>query len=1237
MRSLALALLLAAPVTAADKPRPNVLVIVADDLGYTDLGVTGSEIRTPHLDALARAGLLLTSFLVAPACSPTRAMLLTGVDTHPAGLGTMLGQADENQKGRPGYEAALSDRVVPVTALLQKSGYHTYLAGKWHLGSEDAQGPQARGFERSFVLLPGGASHFEDATTVTEEAARAQYREDGRVVAPPAGFYSTAAYTDKLIEQIRGGLADGRPFFAYAAYTSPHWPLQVPDAELDRYRGAYDGGYDVLRARRFEAARRLRLVPASARVPARTPFAPPWVSLSPDEKIRSARVMELYAAMVENLDRHVGRLLQFLKDSGRYDDTLILFFSDNGAEGNAIDRLGSNAEWLPRRFDNSVANLGRVNSYAWPGAGWAQAATPFRLWKSFPTEGGIRVPAIVRFGATGRRGRDDRVVTVKDVAPTALELAGVTHPGTSFEGRPVAPLEGRSMVSFLAGRAPRVHRSDFSMGFELFGRRALRQGRYKIVWLYEPYGPGRWELFDLAPDPLESKDLAASRPAKLAELVRAWDAYAARAGVVLPTRDRGYALDSAPAESNGRAPEREWRVNSGTADGRRFSPLDQINRDNVRQLEPAWVYRTDDMASAPASTIQCTPIVVDGVMYLTTPGLKLIALQAASGRKLWEFDPFPGERARGTNRGVTYWSDGRERRIFLGAGNHLHAIDAATGTLVRSFGKDGRVDLREGLDRDVFSLSVIATSPGIVFEDLLIVGSMVGEGPGPSAPGHVRAYDVRTGERRWIFHTIPHPGEPGYETWPPDAWKTAGGANAWGGFTLDARRGLVFFGTGSAAYDHWGGDRVGANLYANSIVALHARTGERAWHFQAVHHDIWDYDLPCPPVLVSVKRDGKLVDAVAQTMKVGHLFLLERETGEPLFPVEERPVPRSELPGEASWPTQPFPTRPPPYARQRFTEAEVTDLSPAARDAILEQLRGMRTGDVFLPPGLQPNVVLPQFNGGAEWGGSAFDAASGLLYVNASNEAEWISMVPAKPDGEMTLHEIGQHLYQAVCTNCHGSAERSLAGVKGRLSREQIQQTIAAGRGQMPAFAILKPLELKALSAFLLGEGQGEKHSGADLELSFAGKIPYVMTGHNVFRDPEGYPANKGPWGTLTAIDLAAGELRFQVPLGTYPALEARGLPPTGTFNMGGPLVTAGGLVFIGAAMDERFHAFDAATGKLLWEFQMDAGGYASPATFETDGRQYVVIAAGGGGKPETRPGNAYYCFALPRASSSAR
>jgi arylsulfatase len=508
--------------------------------------VLGSEIRTPHLDALARSGLLLTSFLVSPACSPTRAMLLSGADTHPAGLGTMSGNADVNQKDRPGYEGYLSDRVVSVATLLRDAGYHTYVTGKWHLGMEERLGPHERGFERSFVLLPGGASHFADATRVTESTEPAPYREDGRVVALPAGFYSTAHFTDKLIEYVRHGLADGKPFFAYAAYTSPHWPLQVPDAELDRYAGAYAEGYDLLRTRRFERARSLGIVPAGAAVPQRTRFARAWDELLPDEKLRQARTMEIYAAMVEDLDRHVGRLLQFLKDAGLYQNTFVLFFSDNGAEGNPIDRMEANAAWIPKRFDNGLGNLGRVNSYAWLGPGWAQAATPFRLWKGFPTEGGVRVPAIVRFGAGGRRGVEDEVVTVKDVAPTLLELAGAGHPGSSFEDRSVAPLEGRSMLPFVKRESPAVHGGDFTMGWELFGRRALRRGDWKIVWLYEPYGPGRWELFDLASDPLESRDLATTEPAKLAQLLRAWEEYVAKNGVVLPTGDMGYARESPP-------------------------------------------------------------------------------------------------------------------------------------------------------------------------------------------------------------------------------------------------------------------------------------------------------------------------------------------------------------------------------------------------------------------------------------------------------------------------------------------------------------------------------------------------------------------------------------------------------------------------------------------------------------------------------------------------------------------
>jgi arylsulfatase len=523
--------------------RPDVLLIVADDLGYSDLGVLGSEIRTPHLDALARDGLLLTSFLVSPTCSPTRAMLLTGVDTHIAGLGTMDGEAAPNQAGQPGYEGVLSDRVVSVATLLRQAGYHTYLSGKWHLGSDESRAPGAQGFERSFALLPGGASHFADAAPITERGRPDPYREDGRDVALPAGFYSTAHFTDKLIEYIRGGLGDGRPFFAYAAYTAPHWPLQLPDADLELYRGAYDDGYDALRERRFQATRRLGLVPETSLVPARTSFAPSWLALPPDDRRRQARVMELHAAMVENLDRHVGRLLQFLRDVGRYENTLVLFFSDNGAEGNPIDRLRTNAEWIPKRFDNSLANMGRVGSYVWLGPGWAQATTPFRLWKGFPTEGGIRVPAIVRFGSAGRRGVSSAVTSVKDVAPTLLDLASVAHPAPRFEGRGIAPLEGRSLARFLRGEADSVHGDSFTMGFELFGRRALRRGDFKAVWLFEPYGPGRWELFDLARDPLESHDLARAQPDRLAELLSAWDDYAARSGVILPDRDAGYALE----------------------------------------------------------------------------------------------------------------------------------------------------------------------------------------------------------------------------------------------------------------------------------------------------------------------------------------------------------------------------------------------------------------------------------------------------------------------------------------------------------------------------------------------------------------------------------------------------------------------------------------------------------------------------------------------------------------------
>lgn len=689
----------------------------------------------------------------------------------------------------------------------------------------------------------------------------------------------------------------------------------------------------------------------------------------------------------------------------------------------------------------------------------------------------------------------------------------------------------------------------------------------------------------------------------------------------------------------------DWRVTGGDPGNSRYSALDQINRTNVAALRVAWVYHTADVPAKTRTEIQATPVVVDGVLYTTTPALAVVALRADSGTLIWRFDPFANrERELHVNRGVVYWSEGSERRIFFTAGRRLYALDATAGRPASDFGDSGWVDLAAGLGRDIGDAFIVATSPGVVYQDLLIQGTRVGETEG-SAPGDIRAYDVHSGRIRWTFHTIPRPGELGYETWPADAWKAAGGANCWAGMSVDVDRGVVYIPTGSATPDFYGRDRIGADLFANTLLALDASTGRRIWHFQSVHHDLWDRDLPAAPNLVSVTRGGRRVDAVAQITKSGFVFLFDRESGNPLFPVEERAVPPSDLRGEQAWPTQPFALAPAPFARQSITEADLTELTPSAHAAALRRFHTLRHDALFAPPSREGTVLQPGFDGGGEWGGAAIDRETGVIYVNGS-DVPWIAAMreAEKITSSTGASREGPDVYAAACASCHGADRRgkdrapSLLGVGARLSAEQLQQVVDRGRGFMPSFANLREDEKQAVIAYLLGRpaptmaqpGDNSPHA-AELALSRLRhtSAPYDFVGYERWRDSTGYPAVKPPWGTLSAIDLNTGDYRWRILLGEHDALTARGIPVTGTEQYGGPIVTAGGLVFIAATEDEKFRAFDKITGKLLWQVSLPAAGYATPSTYTVRGRQYVVIAAGGG-KLGTKSGDAYVAFALP-------
>lgn len=608
--------------------------------------------------------------------------------------------------------------------------------------------------------------------------------------------------------------------------------------------------------------------------------------------------------------------------------------------------------------------------------------------------------------------------------------------------------------------------------------------------------------------------------------------------------------------------DRTWSVYKADANSSNYSPLDEINVSNVARLKLAWTFAIKDNATGTRPS-QANPIIVDGVLFTTSASQHAYAINAKTGEQLWSFDPFNGGESGGeVNRGLTYWESRTDKRILFTANNQLFALDASNGKLISAFGNGGKVDMRVGLRDTPENIYVSSTSPGIVYNDLIIMGCRVPDVYG-AQPGYIRAYDCRTGKLIWTFHTVPLPGEPGYETWSKDAYKVVGGVNNWAGMSLDKERGMVFLALGSPSYDFYGTDRKGENLYGNCVLALNAATGKHIWHFQTVHHDLWDYDLPAPPNLVTLQRDGKRVDAVAQITKQGFVFVFNRETGEPLFPIEERKVPASNLPGEHASPTQPFPVRPKPFARQWITEADLTSYSAADYDSLVRKFRSMRYEGLYTPPDLKGTLQLPGTRGGGEWGGAAFDPATNFLYIKSNDAPDIISIIK----GDQTK------------VSSESAAKSSLSSQLGTTER-------------------------------------------------FAKSDQYLnATGYKTWKDPSGNPAIQPPWGTLHALNLSTGEYEWQIPLGNDESRQIKGAPETGQEGKAGPIVTAGGLIFISGTDDKKLRAFDKSTGKLLWQTTLPALANATACTYQAGGKQYVAISVGG---TKENPAGYVMAFALP-------
>jgi quinoprotein glucose dehydrogenase len=691
-------------------------------------------------------------------------------------------------------------------------------------------------------------------------------------------------------------------------------------------------------------------------------------------------------------------------------------------------------------------------------------------------------------------------------------------------------------------------------------------------------------------------------------------------------------------------PDGNWAEYLGGPDRNHYSGLKQITASNVNQLKVAWEYHTGD-----SGQIQCNPIIVNGILYGMTASTQPFAVDAATGQEKWRKQKAPDDRLS-SSRGLVYWENGNDRRILYTKGPWLYALNATSGESIVSFGDSGRTSLKSGLGATAEGKMVISNTPGTVYGDLIVMPLRVSEGT--DAPlGHIQAFNIKTGKLAWVFNTIPMPGEYGYDTWPKDVYKNTkvGAGNNWSGMSVDRKRGILYVPTGSAAFDFYGGDRKGSNLFANCLLALDAKTGKRLWHYQLVHHDILDRDPPAPPNLVTINHNGKQVDAVAQVTKQGTVFVFDRVTGEPIFPIEERPVPASDVPGEESWPTQPFPTRPAPYARQTLT---VNDINPysESRDSLVALFNKSKYGGPFTPLSKTGTIIFPGLDGGAEWGGTAADP-DGVLYIN-SNEMAWlIAIGETASEAQMAAMSSGNRLYTANCISCHGSERKgnpasgypSLIGVGTRRSRDYIRNVITHGKGMMPGYGSLDDKQKQALVAFLLGEERNEiglaKMQGAaksdtkktaSTDSTNGNRVySYKISGYSKFLDRNGLPAVSPPWGTLNAIDLNTGEYKWKIPYGEYPELVAKGIPQTGSESYGGPVVTASGLLFIAGTKDKKFRVYDKNNGKLLWETLLPAAAFATPSTYEVNGKQYVVMACGGT-KLGAAAGDSYVAFALP-------